>query len=544
MEAGRTMKGRGGNPEGLASQLCTARPAPVLPLALALAALLGFEAPVRAACGVSWTQPYNTFDSVNERGHVSLWETVGKIDLGRGLVLPIIINFRSSRETISPYLGYGWMLALLESHMYQTEDNQFTMVQPDGWNRYFWRGKVEDTVLDGQGGWKAEIKGDTITAWAPCGWRLEFKKGKISSMESPDSRKFAYVYRGSFAVQITEQGAPILAVEPDKNGTPTALSWDSGRQNLAFTLTTRPRARVHNGRLLVEGLLPALGGFANDPVWLKYEVPSAAEAKLSSIEGQTNIHRTLVWSPETKRAIAVSGSHFEHLDAYKGLAGYGVRKIGTNGVSEVLFQSANGLASITSFKGEPLQKKETIPAGPAAGRIRSIQEWRDGKWTPVVSYAYDNAGRPFRETYPDGRVAEYVYSESPKMEQRWAGGELQMEKQWSADGRALVHHFYRGSHNKWFLYRPPGGWPTEVQRLFSEFGEFLPDADRIVIDVLSGTTQEAYAFLQGRKVLAYTDGGSRLFRPGVKEPRAIEPALASLNAAALAALQITTKGNN
>ena len=36
----------------------------------------------------------------------------------------------------------------------------------------------------------AELKGNIFTAWASCGWKLVFANGKISSMVSPDNRRF------------------------------------------------------------------------------------------------------------------------------------------------------------------------------------------------------------------------------------------------------------------------------------------------------------------------------------------------------------------
>jgi len=63
-------------------------------------------------CGISWKAPTNHFDGVNERGFLSYWEQIGEFDFGGALKIPLILNFRSNRDSVSPYGGYGWLVVL------------------------------------------------------------------------------------------------------------------------------------------------------------------------------------------------------------------------------------------------------------------------------------------------------------------------------------------------------------------------------------------------------------------------------------------------
>ncbi len=120
------------------------------------------------AGGVDWVMPVDYFDGVSDvGGYVDYWETVGSVDCGNGLKLPIFINFRSNNVATSPYLGQGWTLPLLESHMVQTGLNSFLMVQPDGTRNFFTRDKPEDTELKDPAGWKAGINAIRSQHWVP-----------------------------------------------------------------------------------------------------------------------------------------------------------------------------------------------------------------------------------------------------------------------------------------------------------------------------------------------------------------------------------------
>src|SRR5438045_3848946 len=81
--------------------------------------VLSLDAPA-SACGINWRIPTTYFENVDEKGYACYSERVAEIDLGGGLKLPLIVNFQSERESISPYLGKGWVLALFESRIVQT----------------------------------------------------------------------------------------------------------------------------------------------------------------------------------------------------------------------------------------------------------------------------------------------------------------------------------------------------------------------------------------------------------------------------------------
>ena len=102
-------------------------------------------------------------------------------------------------------------MPLLESRIVQMDENSFKMERPDGWFRVLTRESKAPKILS-NGDWKAEINGETITAWAECGSKLVFQRGRIVSMQLKD-RKFDYIYDGNKVSEIREGAVPLLRVE-------------------------------------------------------------------------------------------------------------------------------------------------------------------------------------------------------------------------------------------------------------------------------------------------------------------------------------------
>ena len=208
------------------------------------AMLLGL-AGTASGCGLDWALPRNHFEGVTSQGNVSYWEKIGEVDCGDGLVLPLHINFNSRRDggAPSPYLGEGWMLALLESKFVQEGEDRFNMIQPDGLNNLFLRAAPGGNVLNGSSGWKAEIQGDTITAWASCGWKIVFTNEHITSMTTPKGRRLAWVYEGERVSELREGSATRLKVEYGADGKMQAFGLPGG-QRILVDQDKKPRVQT------------------------------------------------------------------------------------------------------------------------------------------------------------------------------------------------------------------------------------------------------------------------------------------------------------
>ncbi len=179
-------------------------------------------------CQIQWTVPNNYFDSVNDMGELSYWRSLGEIDFGNNFKVPLTIGFNPSRGGNS-WLGRGWIIPTLEANVVQVDDRRFLLTQPDGHTRKFWRKSPSASELSGQGNWKGEIDGNSMTLWADCGWKLGFSKGKLVSISTPKNRTLNVIYINGRPSEIQEQGRTMLKVESDPTGTITGLTFGTTR---------------------------------------------------------------------------------------------------------------------------------------------------------------------------------------------------------------------------------------------------------------------------------------------------------------------------
>lgn len=368
-------------------------------------------------CGLSWTIPEDHFPGVNGRGFVSYFEKVGEVDFGDGLALPLIINFNSGNELVSPYFGKSFTLFLLESNIVQTAENTFLATFPDGSLNLFIRNRPEETILYGSDGWKGEIKGDMINVYAPCGWKLAFSRGRILSIVTDKDRKFDYVYSGNAVTAIRENGKDKLTVEADQGtGEVKALLFNNMRMEVV--LDQKPKVQVIAGQRVVAGIDRAL----------KYLNPTDGSSKAFefAVNGQmqptlkvvskTNTDRIFVWDAAT-RLIVSDGDWVYNITTPNGvLATAAIKRENGQKQSEYWFDDeAKGLEITQGINGIK-QIKTWFVSGVAAGALRKIEVIRPTGLTDVTYRAsYDEGGglldgeHPFYSLiYKDNKLVNVV----------------------------------------------------------------------------------------------------------------------------------------
>lgn len=350
-------------------------------------------------CGLSWDVPQDHFPGVNGKGFVSYFEKVGTVDMGDDLKLPLIINFNSSNEKISPYLGKSFTLFLLESNIVQTGDNSFMATFPDGSLNLFIRNSPEDTILQGSAGWKGVINGDTITAWAPCGWKFEFYKGHILSITTAKSRKLEFVYLGNVVQAIREGGAAKFTVEQGNPGEAKALEFNAKRIEIA--LDQKPRVQNIAGQNVVGGIdrsLKSLDPSEGASRSFEFAVDQKVQPTLK-IADQAGLLRLFTWDAGTKRAISDNDWTY-NITPHDGTTA-AINRTNSNKQSEFWFRdTSNGMETIQGVDGVKIIKTWFL-SGPLSGKIRKIERIANGKAEVVLGNVYDEQGRLIRRITRD-----------------------------------------------------------------------------------------------------------------------------------------------
>lgn len=346
-------------------------------------------------CGIDWSVPVTHFNGVDAKGHVCYSEQIEEVDFGDGLKLPLIINFRSDRESSSPYLGKGWILALLDSNFVQTGENAFRMTQPDGWVRPFYRGKPSDTVLDGGPEWKAEIKGDIITAWAGCGWRLTYLRGRLLSVGTPKDRKLELFYSDNKIVELREAGATKLSVEFNPESSKArALSFNGKR--LEITQAERPQVQVIKRQNIIGGMDRSLRSLtvANQKSVHEFEfgVNDTLNPTLR-ILGKGEPERIFTWNPSNKLIVADGVWNYKIAPGEATWENAAINRVNGQGESDSWhLDLIKGVETIVKPNGIKTVITRFV-SGKAIGKIRTEKAiFPDGKEIVTRRAVYDETG--------------------------------------------------------------------------------------------------------------------------------------------------------
>ncbi len=342
--------------------------------------------PAAFACGLNWDTPQSHFQGVSFQGYVFHAEPLGEVDLGNGLVLPLRVIFRSESNASSPYVGQGWDIPLLESHIVQINEREFRMVEPTGWFRLFWRDGKNPSLLHGQNGWKAEIKGNTITAWADCGSKLVFNAGKITQLQL-ENRTFDYQYSGNRLSEIREGGRMVLKVEGEGSS--------FGGQEIRFELGDRPRVQNVKGQNIVAAVDRSLSkARLSNGTTKSFEFAVNHKMEPTLKVGES---RLIVWDPATRR-IKQDGEWAYEIKPPESdvFANAAIGRTNLNNQHEFwLKDMSKGTEVIQNANGFKRERRWFV-AGKLTGRNREIIDFMNGQELRRRNWSYNEAGEVLR----------------------------------------------------------------------------------------------------------------------------------------------------
>ncbi|CAN5469261.1 hypothetical protein BH09VER1_BH09VER1_26300 [soil metagenome] len=396
------------------------------------------------ACGLRLTEPKSHFDGVDSLGHVNLVEKLGQLDAGK-FKLPIFLVFNSGVTRVSPYVGASFDLPLLSSRMEATDENTFKFYEPDGWYQTFWRDSKDPTLLNGGSGWKAEIKGDVITAWANCGGsKATFVKGKITELEI-DGKKFNYVYNGNQVAEIRVDGAPVLKVQTNANtGEITGLSLGMN-DTVTFVQDKKPKIQTVSGKNLVTAVENSLGGVVlADGTKKSFEFAVDDQVRPTLL---INNLKKVTWDPGTLQIIKADDWSYDVKPINDSLANAQISRTNSKGQKESWIRDATKGEEITHMSDGTTLRRTWFTSGALYGKPRSSSKMLDGKEYSSSSWSYDEKGRVLRlEERKKDRVSMtvYKYLESQDVTERYLNGDLREINVYNTSGRLTKGYYPQG----------------------------------------------------------------------------------------------------
>jgi len=357
------------------------------------------------ACGIDWKVPQNHFDGINEWGKLSYWHEVGNIELDHDLRIPLILNFNPTNGT-SPYFGKGWMFPLLEAKIVQIDEQNFLLVQPDGISRKFWRKTPTSDLLHGQGEWEGTIRGNSITLWASCGWKLSFVDGKISSFVTPKNREFNMIYSKGIVSELRENGRTILKVENDpQTGMVNGLAY--GKEHIDIKLSDKPRVDIIQGVKVVGGIEKSLGTLMMTNGKSETYAYGVDADILPTFQVSNDEQRSFTWLPTS--GIAYKDGHW----SYKIFTGENssenvkIERSDEHGQNEFWYNNVElGIETIKALDGTQTVIKRFV-SGKLLGKVRTM-EYTGNNLHHTVTINYDESGRFLRKKFDD-TTFDYAY---------------------------------------------------------------------------------------------------------------------------------------
>jgi hypothetical protein len=378
------------------------RRAPVILIAF------GWSSSLAIGCGLGWTLPTSHFNGVEEHGYVSYWEKIGQVDLGDGLIVPININFNSHRESSSPTLGKGWMVALLESHVEPIDENSMKVVMPDGWNYYFHRNGNTETWA-GNAGWVGETNNTLFTITAPCGGKIKFDGGKIQEIDTNKNRTLAYKYNGPVATEVDIDGKPFVQVE--SNAT-TEASEDLliGGQKLEISESQRPQVLTKLNQNFIVGFDQSLSQLQ----WQDGRRESFAFSTDKSLNPTLTVTpsnrepRNFTWDTASQQ-IKTDGTWSYSITPWNATQALLIKRSRQADKFESFVNDDEQGNTIETFEDGRVLTTYRFTSGLLYGRTRKIVETRDSKLTRSIAFTYNESGNLIRKLDSLNGKYDYVY---------------------------------------------------------------------------------------------------------------------------------------
>ena len=329
------------------------------------------------------------FPNVDYQGNVHIVRKLGVVEK-----LPIYLIFNSSYGN-SPYAGSGFEIPILESRMWQVDENRFQMKSPAGWLWIFQRTKAAN-VLDGNAGWKGLIKDDTITVWAPCGDKIVFKNGKIVSMQLKDE-KFDYAYKGNRVENIQMNGRAILEVKSDdKTGNVTGINLPNTRELIGLQQAeSRPRTETAGEMSVVSRVDKTLSEVTKPDGSKEGFEFGVDEQRNPSIKLNNT---TVIWNSATKKVMREGAWAYRINPAANLFDNAYIERQNDKGKVELWhYDGAKGEEVVQGPDG--VKKVTTwFTTGILTGKQRNEVSFLNGTQISKKSWGYDESGRLIRVT--------------------------------------------------------------------------------------------------------------------------------------------------
>ena len=347
-------------------------------------------------CGFQWMPPGSYFEGCDAQGYVLLTEKLADLTIpGEEGSFPIYAFFNSEYATPSPYAG-SWRIGILDISLVQVSENQFRMQDPGGNGTLLTRNAKDKTVLEGAG-WKGTITASRTKLWASCGWSVEFERGRISKITTAHDKTLVFNYAEGYVSGITCDGKPLITVGSLKGDT---VDIAINGKKFGIVRADQPniqyvdKANMQRGTWKSLSRITGQGDGDGSPSYT-YTVDEKLQPVML-VEGKNQDPFKIVWNPQTRKILRYKDWQYTKTrDRKNDWDTIELTRKNSKGEVESYFRDIGAGVRITQ-QGTSKRSEYHFTSGPAAGKIRKIEDMLDGKVTNLQQYFYDEKGRMIR----------------------------------------------------------------------------------------------------------------------------------------------------
>ncbi|PTX98238.1 hypothetical protein DB345_05225 [Spartobacteria bacterium LR76] len=250
----------------------------------------------------------------------------------------------------------------------------------------------------GDGGWVAEMSGNKFTAWASCGWKLVYINGKLSSLYTPDNRRFDWIRSGDKVTEIREGGTTKLTARWNNDST-VLQSLEFNGRTIKFIRGEKPRIQNIAGKNLIVAVDQSM-----------VELTSASGVPLRDYSFQTdpnlnpifkNGSRIITWDIKTRTIISDGQWKYSIQPGPDPLANAAIQRTNSKGENEFWHNDTQkGIETVQGVNG--IRKTTTrFASGKFAGLTRNIKIGGDAFESIRELYSYNEDGKLLRKQFND-----------------------------------------------------------------------------------------------------------------------------------------------
>jgi hypothetical protein len=324
------------------------------------------------------------------------------------------------------------------------------MIQPDGWTRSFGRAKASDTILKGQGGWKAEIKDDTITTWASCGWKLVYKQGKLSAFTTPKNRTFNFIYTNGKITALKEGSSTHLEITANpQNGTVIGLTFNG--KTIEIGQAERPHVQTIAGQNVIGTVGRSLNKLTYPDGTTKTFEFSVNEIIHPTLKVFNSGERIISWDPLSKMILKDNDWAYRIERSENLFSNASIERKNQKGESEFWYNdTVRGEETVKNKGGITTKTYRFVGSGPLTGNVRKIEEIIDGVAKTVFAASYDEKGNLLQAKYANGDVITWKTTKAERT--MYKNGIVEVSMLFDENGRISKEIFYSNKSEKHYSY--------------------------------------------------------------------------------------------